>query len=106
MRRAAAELIGTHDYKAFSSIKRGKKSTVRTIEAIEIEQTGADITISFTGNGFLYHMVRILTGTLVEVGLHKKTQEDMQAILASLNREQAGVMAPAQGLFLVNVEYS
>lgn len=106
MRRAAAELIGTHDYKAFSSIKRSKKSTVRTIEAIEIEQTGADITISFTGNGFLYHMVRILTGTLVEVGLHKKTQEDMQAILASLNREQAGVMAPAQGLFLVNVEYS
>lgn len=106
MRRAAAGLIGTHDYKAFSSIKRGKKSTVRTIEAIEIEQTGADITISFTGNGFLYHMVRILTGTLVEVGLHKKTQEDMQAILASLNREQAGVMAPAQGLFLVNVEYS
>ena len=106
MRRAAAELTGTHDYKAFSSIKRGKKSTVRTIEAIEIEQTGADITISFTGNGFLYHMVRILTGTLVEVGLHKKTQEDMQAILASLTREQAGVMAPAQGLFLVNVEYS
>ena len=106
MRRAAAGLTGTHDYKAFSSIKRGKKSTVRTIEAIEIEQTGADITISFTGNGFLYHMVRILTGTLVEVGLHKKTQEDMQAILVSLNREQAGVMAPAQGLFLVNVEYS
>lgn len=106
MRRAAAGLTGTHDYKAFSSIKRGKKSTVRTIEAIEIEQTGVDITISFTGNGFLYHMVRILTGTLVEVGLHKKTQEDMQAILASLNREQAGVMAPAQGLFLVNVEYS
>lgn len=106
MRRAAAGLTGTHDYKAFSSIKRGKKSTVRTIEAIEIEQTGADITISFIGNGFLYHMVRILTGTLVEVGLHKKTQEDMQAILASLNREQAGVMAPAQGLFLVNVEYS
>ena len=106
MRRAAAELTGTHDYKAFSSIKRGKKSTVRTIEAIEIEQTGVDITLSFTGNGFLYHMVRILTGTLVEVGLHKKTQEDMQTILASLNREQAGVMAPAQGLFLVNVEYS
>ena len=105
MRRAAAELTGIHDYKAFSSIKRGKKSTVRTIEAIEIEQTGADITLSFTGNGFLYHMVRILTGTLVEVGLHRKTPEDMAMILESLDREQAGVMAPGQGLFLVRVEY-
>ena len=105
MRRAAAELTGIHDYKAFSSIKRGKKSTVRTIEAIEIEQNGADITLSFNGNGFLYHMVRILTGTLVEVGLHRKNPEDMAMILESLDREQAGVMAPGQGLFLVRVEY-
>lgn len=105
MRRAAEELIGTHDYRAFSSVKRGKKSTVRTIEAIEIEQDGAGLTLSFTGNGFLYHMVRILTGTLVEVGLHKKIPEDMQPILASEDREKAGVMAPAQGLFLVNVRY-
>lgn len=80
-------------------------STVPSImEPLEI--TELETLAAFTGNGFLYHMVRILTGTLVEVGLHKKTQEDMQAILASLNREQAGVMAPAQGLFLVNVEYS
>ena len=105
MRRAAAELTGTHDFRAFSSIKRGKKSTVRTIESIDIGQDGSAITLSFTGNGFLYHMVRILTGTLVEVGLHKKTPEDMKRILASLSREQAGVMAPAQGLFLMEVEY-
>ena len=104
-RRAAAELTGTHDFRAFSSIKRGKKSTVRTIESIDIDQDGSAITLSFTGNGFLYHMVRILTGTLVEVGLHEKTPENMKTILASLNREQAGVMAPAQGLFLVEVEY-
>lgn len=105
MRDAAAKLTGTYDFKAFSSIKRGKKSTVRTIEEIRIEQEGASITLSFTGNGFLYHMVRILTGTLVEVGLHKKSPEAMTDILESLDREQAGVMAPAQGLFLVNVEY-
>lgn len=105
MRRAAGYLTGTHDYKAFSSVKRGKKSTVRTVEAIRIEQKGPALTLSFTGDGFLYHMVRILTGTLVEVGLHKKKPEEMPRILESLDREQAGVMAPGQGLFLVNVEY-
>lgn len=105
MRDAAAKLTGTHDFKAFSSIRRGKKSTVRTIEAIQIEQDGPAITLSFTGNGFLYHMVRILTGTLVEVGLHKKKPDAMTDILESRDREQAGVMAPAQGLFLVKVDY-
>ena len=105
MSRAAAELTGTWDFRAFSSIRRGKKSTIRTIESIRIDQDDPTVTLSFTGNGFLYHMVRILTGTLVEVGLHKKAPEDMKRILASRNREQAGVMAPAQGLFLVEVEY-
>lgn len=105
MGRAAEYLTGTHDFRAFSSMKKTKKSTVRTIEAIHLEQKGAELILSFTGNGFLYHMVRILTGTLVEVGLHKKSPESMHTILESLDREQAGVMAPAQGLFLVEVEY-
>lgn len=105
MRLAAEKLTGTHDFRAFCSLKRSKKSTVRTIESIWIEQKGAEVILSFTGNGFLYHMVRILTGTLVEIGLHKKTPEAIDAILASGNREQAGITAPAQGLFLVQVEY-
>ncbi len=105
MSLAAEKLTGTHDFRAFSSLKRSKKSTVRTIETIRIEEKGAEIILSFTGNGFLYHMVRILTGTLVEIGLHKKTPEAIDEILASGNRAQAGITAPAQGLFLVQVEY-
>ena len=61
--------------------------------------------MSFTGDGFLYHMVRILAGTLIEVGLHRREPEEMERILASLDREQAGFTAPAQGLCLVSVEY-
>lgn len=105
MREAAALLCGTHDYKAFSSCRRGKKSTVRTVENIVIERRGRELDLSFTGNGFLYHMVRILTGTLIEIGLHRKQPEDMTEILASLRRENAGFTAPAQGLCLMSVEY-
>lgn len=105
MREAAALLCGTHDYKAFSSCRRGKKSTVRTVESIVIERRGSELDLSFTGNGFLYHMVRILTGTLIEIGLHRKQPEDMTEILASLRRENAGFTAPAQGLCLMSVEY-
>ena len=83
MRRAADRLLGTHDFRAFSSYRRTKKSTVRTLEEISIEREGEEIRLRFTGNGFLYHMVRILTGTLIEVGLHKKKPEDMERILAS-----------------------
>lgn len=105
MKEAAALLCGTHDYKAFSSCRRGKKSTVRTVERIVLERKGSELDLSFTGNGFLYHMVRILTGTLIEVGLHQKQPEDMTKILASLRRENAGFTAPAQGLCLMSVEY-
>ncbi len=105
MKEAAALLCGTHDYKAFSSYRRGKKSTVRTVERIVLERKGSELDLSFTGNGFLYHMVRILTGTLIEVGLHQKQPEDVTEILASLRRENAGFTAPAQGLCLMSVEY-
>ena len=105
MRKAASLLCGTHDFKAFCSNKRMKKSSVRTVREIGIRQQGAEIRLSFTGNGFLYNMVRILTGTLVEVGLHKKKPEDMPGILQSLDREQAGFTAPAQGLYLEQVVY-
>lgn len=105
MREAAGFFLGTHDFRAFCANKRMKKSTVRSLERITIEQSGPELRLSFTGNGFLHHMVRILTGTLLEVGLGKRKPQEMAAILASLSREQAGAMAPAQGLCLLSVEY-
>lgn len=105
MRKAAALLLGTHDFKAFTSTKKSKKSTVRTIEQIQIEKAGDEIRFTYTGNGFLYHMVRIITGTLLEVGIGEKSVTDIPAMLKSGLREQAGALAPAKGLTLVNVEY-
>lgn len=105
MRRAALLLSGTCDYRAFCSLKRFKKSTVRTVEEIQVEQHGSLIEISFTGDGFLYHMVRIMTGTLVEVGLGLKKPEDMTTILESKDRNNAGRLMPPEGLTLQCVEY-
>lgn len=105
MKKAAELLCGTHDYRSFCSNKRYKKSTVRTVHAIEIAVEGADMTITFRGDGFLYNMVRIITGTLLEVGLGERRVEDMSAILAALDRSAAGKNAPAQGLTLVQVDY-
>ena len=105
MKQAAKRLCGTHDFRAFCANKRYKKSTVRTVHAIEVETNGSDMTLTFRGDGFLYNMVRILTGTLVEVGQGKRRPEEMESILASLDRMQAGKTAPAQGLTLVQVVY-
>ena len=105
MEEAASLLIGTHDFKGFSSIKKTKKSTVRSIYNIEIKKTKKEIQISYTGNGFLHNMVRILTGTLVEVGCGKIKPEDITKALESTKRSDAGITAPPQGLFLVSVEY-
>lgn len=105
MRKAAEYLIGEHDFKSFCSNKKMKKSTVRMIESIHIEERGSKVVFFYTGNGFLYNMVRILTGTLVEVGLGKRKPEEMKMILAAMNREAAGMTAPPEGLFLESVEY-
>ena len=105
MRAAAALLTGSHDFRAFCSNKRYKKSTVRTVSAITIEENGPDLTLTFEGDGFLYNMVRILTGTLLEVGLGQRKAEEMPEILASLDRTRAGKTAPAQGLCLMEVKY-
>ena len=103
MEQAAAFLCGTHDYRAFCSLKKFKKSTVRTIEQIEIGKLGQEIRISYTGDGFLYHMVRILTGTLVEVGLGLRKPEEMTAILEGQDRTKAGRLMPPEGLTLESV---
>lgn len=105
MRRASAYLVGEHDFKAFTSAKKGKKSTVRRIDEICIETVEDEVRFIFTGNGFLYHMVRILMGTLLEVGLHKMEPERLPQILLSCDREQAGALVPAKGLMLMEVFY-
>ncbi len=104
MKEAAKLLGGKHDFKAFTSNHRTKKSTVRTID-IQITETPEEIVFDYTGDGFLYHMVRILTGTLIEVGEGKRTLESMEDILNSEERSNAGVLVPAKGLTLVEVYY-
>lgn len=105
MRAAAEYLIGEHDFKSFCSNKKMKKSSVRRLDSIVIEEQGSKVVFTYTGNGFLYNMVRILTGTLIEVGLGKRSAEEMKGILETMNREAAGVTVPPEGLFLMNVEY-
>ena len=105
MRRAASLLCGTHDYRAFTSAKRSRKSTVRTVDAIEIERIGDELRFTFSGNGFLFHMVRILMGTLLEVGTGKREAEEMTLLLENGKREDAGPLVPACGLALMEVRY-
>lgn len=105
MKQAAALLCGTHDFLAFCSNKHYKKSSVRTLEKLELWQHGGVLYIRATGDGFLYNMVRILVGTLVEIGLGQRQAADILRILESRKRENAGAMAPAQGLFLMEVTY-
>ena len=105
MREAAGHLCGRADYRAFCSLKRFKKSTVRTVREIRIEQAGPKIEIYYTGDGFLYHLVRIMTGTLVEAGLGLRKAGEMQEILESLDRARAGRLMPPEGLTLLRVEY-
>ena len=106
MRTAAAYLIGKHDFKAFTSNKKSKKSTVRTIDSILIDRDGSEVVITYSGDGFLYHMVRILTGTLIEVGLGQRAPASMQVLLEKdATRDMAGMLVPAKGLCLMEVQY-
>lgn len=105
MRQAAEYLVGTKDFRSFCARASKKKSTVRTIHSIVLEETDQELKISFEGNGFLYNMVRILVGTLVEVGLGKRKPEEIEEILERRERRYAGETAPAQGLFLAKVFY-
>lgn len=105
MERAAALLCGTHDFSAFCSSKRMKKSCVRTLKSVTLRREGKELRLSFTGDGFLYNMVRILTGTLLEVGTGQRSSEEMPEILAYRDRTRAGFTAPAKGLTLWDVYY-
>lgn len=107
MKKGAGYLLGTHDFISFCSNKKFKKSSIRTIYQIDICYQPEDelLTLHFTGNGFLYNMVRILTGTLIEIGLGKRAPEDIPSIIEGRNRGLAGHTAPAKGLFLMSVAY-
>ena len=104
MRTAAAYLIGEHDFSAFCAAVSKKKSTVRYIEKIEIEQAGQELRFTVTGNGFLHHMVRILVSTLLEVGRGERAPESIPQLFGA-KREQAGPLIPACGLCLMEVTY-
>ncbi|MBR4972466.1 MAG: tRNA pseudouridine(38-40) synthase TruA [Oscillospiraceae bacterium] len=104
MRRAADHLIGSHDFSAFCANKHMKKSTVRTIFAVDIHQVGEEVQIAYTGNGFLYNMVRIMTGTLVEVGLGQRDPASIPALFGA-QRSEAGMLMPPEGLCLQEVQY-
>ncbi len=105
MRRAADYFLGTHDFTSFCSNKHFKKSAVRTIYGLDIEQTGTELRFTVTGDGFLYNMVRIMVGTLLAVGKGERAPEDIPVILESKIREQAGETVPAKGLCLMEVVY-
>lgn len=105
MQKAAESLIGTYDFRSFTSEKRKDKDTVRTIRSIKMMEENEYLKIYVTGDGFLYHMVRIIVGTLLEVGQGKRKPEEISEILQLKNRYKAGFMAPAHGLMLVEVVY-
>ena len=104
MQQAAAYFLGEHDFSAFCANKKMKKSTVRRIDSLEICRDGGEIRITVSGNGFLYNMVRIMVGTLIEVGLGQRDPNSI-SILFGAKREDAGFLVPAQGLCLMEVEY-
>lgn len=105
MQKAAAYLVGEHDFTSFASVHAQTNTYVRTIYALDVVREGDMIRIRVQGNGFLYNMVRIIAGTLIQVGAGVKKPEDMESILAGQDRELAGPTAPAHGLTMIGLEY-
>lgn len=105
MQEAAQYLVGEHDFKSFCSVKTQVLDTVRTIYQLTVDQAGDMITISVTGSGFLYNMVRIIAGTLIEVGRGAYPPERIKDILQACDRNNAGPTALPQGLTLIQIEY-
>lgn len=106
MLEAAAYLVGEHDFRSFCTVRRKDEDTVRTIYSLTVDRAPDDvITIRVSGSGFLYNMVRIIAGTLIQVGTGALEPEQMRQILEARDRKQAGPTAPAKGLTLVSMEY-
>ncbi len=105
MRQAASFLVGEHDFKSFCQAGTQAETTTRTIYRLDVEEQGAELVIRVCGSGFLYNMVRIIAGTLMEVGQGKRTPAAMEDVLSAKNRGAAGATAPAHGLTLVKYEF-
>ena len=105
MRKAARILEGTHDFTSFTSNRHMKKSAVRTVEEIRLTEEEGELRIDYTGDGFLQNMIRIMTGTLVEIGEGKRSADDLAAVLEGKVRAESGFTAPAAGLTLLRVFY-
>lgn len=106
MKKAAEHIVGTHDFACFQSAGgQERETTVRTVYSLNVFKDHEDVVIEIAGDGFLYNMVRIITGTLVEVGLGKRKPEELVEIIKSADRTKAGHKAPAEGLYLVEVYY-
>ena len=106
MKEAATYLLGRNDFASFCSNPKMKKSTIRIVDEIKISRSGSYITFTYHGTGFLQHMVRILTGTLLEVGYGMRTPDSIPELIAARNRSLAGFTAPACGLCLLQVDYN
>ena len=104
-RRAAADLLGEHDFVAFCGLLPAHGGTIRTVHAVGIDRVRDLITVRIAGRGFLHRMVRISVGTLIEIATGRRPPDDIPAILASKDRRRAGYTAPASGLCLVVVRY-
>lgn len=104
MRKAAGYLTGTHEFAGYTD-KKDETSTKRTIYDIMVSGQDGRVVLAFDGTGFLYHMVRILTGTLLEVGTYQRAPESVRDALDTKDRSRAGFLAPARGLFLREVRY-
>ncbi len=105
MKKAAAYLVGEHDFKSFCGNPKMKKSTVREIYDIDISVSGSYLNLTYHGSGFLQYMIRILSGTLLEVGIGKRSPESMNELIELKDRSKAGFTAPAKGLCLIKVDY-
>ena len=105
MNKAKDYFIGQKDFKNFTAMKAKNKSTVKTIERIDIAKTGEKVILTFKGEAFLHKMVRIITGTLLEVGLKERRIADVAAMFEQASRQTSGFTAPAHGLFLKKIYY-
>lgn len=105
MQKAAESFCGAHDFLAFCSNKHFKKPSVRTVYSVQVEQRQEEIRFTVRANGFLYNMVRIMVGTLLEIGLNQRDAGTIPQLFASRIREDAGFTAPAKGLCLMEVRY-
>ena len=104
MRQASQLLVGTHDFSAFCANKKMKKSTVRTLHAVEIDRVNDEIVFTLTGNGFLHHMVRIIVGTLLEVGIGQRSADSISTLFGGTHADTGGAV-PSCGLCLMEVTY-